>query len=227
MKKILSLMVIALLSTASFAQTAAELAKQQRELNETHMKLVNAKPSKAAKKQAKQLKSDGWTVPAGTSGIEQQLTRSQLYGEELTVDENGNTVKRYMVQTSIQTAGTYNAAYAAARTAALTELAAMLKTELVSAMQQKMDNEQSSTISAVTVDKFNERSRAIIDMKLTNSIPVLAIYRRLPNRMFEVQVGIAFDRKELAARIKRNMKKELEEEGDKLNDIVDAILAAE
>lgn len=226
MKKILSLMVMAMIAATSFAQTAAELAKQQQELNAINMKMLNAKPSKSAKKLAKQLKADGWTVPAGSASIEQQLTKSQLYGEELTVDENGSTVKRFMVQSGMQTAGTYNAAYAAARTAAQTELAAMLKTELVSAMQQKLDNEQTATITAITVDKFNQRSRAIVDQTLTRSIPVLAIYRRLPNKMFEVQVAIAFDRKELVARIKRNLQKELENDGDKLYDVVDEVFSS-
>ncbi len=226
MKKILSLMVMAMVAATLFAQTAAELAKQQQELNAINMKMLNAKPSKSAKKQAKQLKADGWTVPAGSASIEQQLTKSQLYGEELTVDENGSTVKRFMVQSGMQTAGTYNAAYAAARTAAQTELAAMLKTELVSAMQQKLDNEQTATITAITVDKFNQRSRAIVDQTLTRSIPVLAIYRRLPNKMFEVQVAIAFDRKELVARIKRNLQKELENDGDKLYDVVDEVFSS-
>ena len=61
----------------------------------------------------------------------------------------------------------------------------------------------------------------IVDQTLTNSIPVLTIYRRLPNKNFEVQVRIAFDKKDLITRIKRSMRKELEADGDKLLDIVD------
>lgn len=223
MKKMISFVVMALLATTSFAQTAAELAKQQQELNAINMKMLNAKPTKAAKKQAKELKAEGWTVPAGESSIEQQITMSQLYGAELTTDENGNPTKRFIMQTAQQTSGSYNAGYAAARAAAQTELAAMLKTELVSAIQQKLDNSQSDALSAITIDKFNERSSMIVDQTLSHSIPVLAIYRRLPNNNFEVQVRIAFDKKELVARIKRNMQKELENEGDKLNEIVDEV----
>ena len=44
MKKILSLMVMAMIASTSFAQTAAELAKQQQELNAINMKMLNAKP---------------------------------------------------------------------------------------------------------------------------------------------------------------------------------------
>lgn len=226
MKKILSFVAAIMIATTATAQTAMELARQQQELNAINMKLLNAKPTKPtkqAKKQAKELKAEGWTVPAGDIDIAQQVTRSQLYSAELTTDESGNVTKRYIMQTAQQTAGTYNSGYAAARAAAQTELAAMLKTELVTAMQQKLDNSQSNAMTAITIDKFNQRSRMIVDQTLTNAIPVLAIYRRLPNNNFEVQVRIAFDKKELIARIKRNMQQELENEGDKLYDIVDTV----
>lgn len=223
MKKILSFVAAIMIATTATAQTAMELARQQQELNAINMKMLNAKPTKQAKKQAKELKAEGWTVPAGDIDIAQQVTRSQLYSAELTTDENGNVTKRYIMQTAQQTAGTYNSGYTAARAAAQTELAAMLKTELVTAMQQKLDNSQNNALTATTIDKFNQRSRMIVDQTLTNAIPVLAIYRRLPNNNFEVQVRIAFDKKELIARIKRNMQQELEKDGDKLYDIVDAV----
>lgn len=223
MKKILSFVAALMIATTATAQTAMELARQQQELNAINMKMLNAKPTKQAKKQAKEFKAEGWTVPAGDVDIAQQVTRSQLYSAELTTDESGNVTKRYIMQTAQQTAGTYNSGYAAARAAAQTELAAMLKTELVTAMQQKLDNSQNNALTATTIDKFNQRSRMIVDQTLTNAIPVLAIYRRLPNNNFEVQVRIAFDKKELIARIKRNMQQELEKDGDKLYDIVDAV----
>lgn len=215
MKKILSFVAAIMIATTATAQTAMELARQQQELNAINMKMLNAKPTKQAKKQAKELKAEGWTVPAGDIDIAQQVTRSQLYSAELTIDESGNVTKRYIMQTAQQTAGTYNSGYAAARAAA--------QTELVTAMQQKLDNSQSNALTATTIDKFNQRSRMIVDQTLTNAIPVLAIYRRLPNNNFEVQVRIAFDKKELIARIKRNMEQELEKEGDKLYDIVDTV----
>ena len=223
MKKILFFVAALMIAATATAQTAMELARQQQELNAINMAMLNAKPTKQAKKQAKELKAEGWTVPAGDLDIAQQVTRSQLYSAELATDESGNVTKRYIMQTAQQTAGTYNSGYAAARAAAQTELAAMLKTELVTAMQQKLDNSESDALTAITIDKFNQRSRMIVDQTLTNAIPVLSIHRRLPNNKFEVQVRIAFDKKELIARIKRNMELELEKDGDKLYDIVDAV----
>ena len=225
-KMILMVAAVLMTSTAVNAQSAIDLAKQQKELNDINRKMLNQKPTKDAKKQAKELKKEGWLVPAGELSIEQQLTKSQLMGEELMADENGAPTKRFIMQTGLQTSGSYNAGYAAARTAAMTELAGLLKTELVSAFQQKLDNAQNSSIDAATVDKFNQRTKGIIDQALTNSISCVKIYRRLPNNNFEVQVQLAFDKKELAARLKRNMQKELEKEGDEeLGGIVNDVLS--
>ena len=225
-KMILMVAAVLMTSTAVNAQSAIDLAKQQKELNDINRKILNQKPTKDAKKQAKELKKEGWLVPAGELSIEQQLTKSQLMGEELMADENGAPTKRFIMQTGLQTSGSYNAGYAAARTAAMTELAGLLKTELVSAFQQKLDNAQNSSIDAATVDKFNQRTKGIIDQALTNSISCVKIYRRLPNNNFEVQVQLAFDKKELAARLKRNMQKELEKEGDEeLGGIVNDVLS--
>lgn len=210
-----------------FAQTAKELAQQQKALNEINLKMLDMKPTKDAKKEAKVLKKEGWMVPAGEASIEQQITKSLLYSAELTTDEEGNPTKRYIMQTAQQTSGTYNAGYAAARAAAQSELASVLKTEIISTAKQKLDNSQSDAMNAVTVDKFNERSRMIVDQVLTNAIPVLAIYRRLPNNNFEVQVRMAYDKKVLSTRLKNKLREELEQEGDQLmNDVVDEVLGA-
>lgn len=227
MKKIIIMAVMALLSNTSiFAQTAKDLAKQQRELNEINMKLLNSKPSKDAKKQAKKLVKDGWMVCAGDKTIAKQITETQLLGEELMADELGNPTKRYIIRSAQSIAGTFDAGIAAARSNAQVELAAMLETKVAAALESKLDNQQNSAITAITVDKFHERAKAIIDASLTNTRTLLSIYRVNKQNNYEVQVQVAFDKKELAARLKRNIKKELEQEGDEeLNDIVDSVLA--
>lgn len=225
MKKTIIMLVVALMSTMTIsAQSAVDLAREQRKLNEINTKMLNEKPTKDAKKQARQLKKDGWLVPVGEKAIEKQLTESQLLGEELMVDELGSPTRRYIQHTASQVAGTYNAGYAAARNAAIVELAANLKTQVAAAMQAKLDNNQTTSINTVTVDKFNERAKAIVDASLTNTRAVVALYRNLPNNNYEVQVRIAYDKKELAASMKRKMQQELEMEGDELNELVDEVL---
>ncbi len=224
MKKMFLILAAVMMTAATYAQTPTQLARQQQELNAIHMKMVNAKPSKAAKKQAKELKKEGWTEPAGELSMEQQITISQLYGMEQMVDASGVAQRRFIQETGQQTAGSYNAAYAAARAAAQTELAAMLQTELVAAWQQKLDNAQSGATTAITNDKFHQRVKAVIDQTLSNCIPVLAIYRRLPNNQFEVQARIAYDKQTLMTLLRQYLQKELEKEGDGLGEIVDEII---
>lgn len=229
MKKIIIMVVMAIAtSSVAFAQSAAELARQQRELNEINMKLLNAKPSKDAKKQAKQLVKEGWLVPAGGKSIPKQITEVQLLGEELMADESGNPVKRYIIRSAQAVSGTFNTGVATARANAQVELSAMLETRIAAAMETKLDNQQNTAISVHTVEKFHERAKAIIDACLTNTQTLLSIYRLTPQNNYEVQVQIAFDKKELAARLKRRMQQELENEGDEdLNDIVDSVLKGE
>lgn len=229
MKKVLIMMVMTIAtSTVSFAQSAIELARQQRELNEINMKLLNAKPSKDARKQEKLLVKQGWLVPAGGKTIGKQITEAQLLGEELMADETGNPTKRYIIRSAQAVSGSFNTGVATARANAQVELAAMLETRVAAAMETKLDNQQNSAITVHTIEKFHERAKAIIDACLTNTNTVLSIYRLTPQNNYEVQVQVAFDKKELTSRLKRKIQQELEQEGDEdLNDIVDSVLKEE
>lgn len=227
MKKMISLLVVALMATTAFAQSATELAKQQREVNELHRKILNGKITKDAKKQAKEYKKDGWTVPVGELSLERQINKSMLYAEELMTNEEGGITQRFMQHTGRQTAGSYNTAYAAARSAAMTELASLMETKLASAWKNLMDNAEKSAISATTNDRFNQRSMAIIQQSITNAIPTVVCYRVLPNNNYQVMVRLAFDKQEISARLKRNLQKELEMEGDQLEGMVNDMICNE
>lgn len=229
MKKIVCLLVLASANIAlTSAQNAIELALQQKQLNKINMELLNSKVSKSAKAEAKKLRKQGWLVPAGSKDIEHQITTVQLLTEELMADEAGNPTKRYIIRNGMATAGAVNTGIASARTNAQVELAAMLETRVAGAMEQKLDNQQNTSITTTTVEKFHERVKAIIDASLTNTRTELTVYRELPNHNYQVQVQVVFDKKELEARLKRAMQQQLEKEGDEeLNDIVDEVLHGE
>lgn len=226
MKKIISMVLVAMMAcTAVFAQSSIEMAKAQRELNEINMKLLNAKPTKDAKRLAKQRAKEGWKVMGSGRLMEAQITADQLLEIEVMADGNGNPMRRFIQHSASAVAGTQNAAYAAARAACQTEIAAMIETYVAGAMQQKIDNAQSSAINAMTVDKFHQRSKSIIDACLRNMQPGLNIYRVLANNNYESMVTISFDKKQVAVALKQQLQKELEIEGDKeLNDLVDGVL---
>lgn len=225
MKKIISIIAVSLIAaTTLFAQSnkTNELAKIKAESNAVYQKAIKAKPTKEAVKEAKKLLKEGWTVQAGERSIEQQINSSFIYGEEVMLDEENNMTKRFIIMGGMSTAGTFNAAQAAARANTQVELASLIKTQIVASMETAIDNQQSSDISAVTIDKFHQRARSIVDETLTHSIPVVTVYRRVNNN-FEVQVRIAFDKRELVARIIRNMKEKLDMEGDILDTIVEDV----
>lgn len=226
MKKFIVMAIVALMAcTTVSAQSSVELAKQQRELNEINMKMLNAKPSKDAKKQAKALKKQGWLVMGSGKSIERQITSDQLLAEELMADDSGNPMRRYIQHSASAIQGTNTAAYAAARTACQVEIAAMIETKIAGALQQKLDGSQSSSINTLTVDKFHQRAKGIFDAVINNALPGLNIYRVLPNNSYEVQVTLSFDKKQVAMLLKRELQKQLEMEGDEeLNDIVDQAL---
>lgn len=227
MKKIIIMVLMAMMAgTAVFAQSSVEMAKAQKELNEINMKLLNAKPSKDAKKLAKQRTKDGWKVAGSGRSMESQITADQLLEIEVMADDNGNPMRRFIQHSASAIAGTQTAAYAAARAACQTEIAAMIETYVAGAMQQKIDNAQSSAINAVTVDKFHQRAKSIIDACLRNMQPGLNIYRVLANNNFESMVTLSYDKKQVAMNLKQYLQKELELEGDQeLNDLVNGVLA--
>ena len=218
MKKIISLFIVIAASTMSYAQDAKDLAKKQMELNEINMKLANLKPTKEAKKQAKVLTRQGWEVPAGQPSIERQITKMQLYQAELMTDGNGNPTTRYITHSAQQTAGTYNAGYAAARATAQAEVASTIKTSIISTLDMSLGNNQSDAATAASVDVLKTNTKMIVDEVLTGSIPLLVAYRRLSNNNFEVQFGLAYDKMELRSRLKNKLLKELGDDSEALVD---------
>lgn len=229
MKKFFTFAIMALMSatlTVGHAQSAVELAKQQKELNKINRELLNDKVAKDAKKQAKQYKKDGYQVPAGELSIEKQINNVMLKRQELMADEDGNATARFIIADGVAVGGTFNTARMAARANAQNEVATLLETQLVSAMQIKLDNQQTTSINATSVDKVHQRAKAITQAALTNAQTLLTIYKTLPNNNVEVHIQYAFDKKELKARLKRQLEKELEKEGDEeLGEIVDQALA--
>lgn len=232
MKKIMVLLaVVFMTASAGYAQSAIELAKQQRELNKVNMDMLNMKPSKDAKKQAKQRTKDGWEVPAGSLSMANQFTRAQLMRQELMANDAGEPVTRYILHEATVTSGSESVGYSSARAQCQAEIASMLQTKIAAAMKRKQDNAQNSAIDATTVDKFHERGQAITEATLSMMTPVVHIYRVLPNNNYQVQVTIAYDKKVMKDQMKRQLAKELEAEGDELDselgDIVDEVLSGD
>lgn len=213
MKKMILLCAVALLSSVCYSQSAIELAKQQSEVNAAGKKYLNPKADKEAKKQAKALKKEGWTVPAGSKSIEQQITSSYRYREEQMANSSGDPVNRYIVQTGFAEGGTFNSSYAQSRLNAMISLASAIKTQLVATMKSSIGNAQKSALTTASLEKFEQKADAIVDETLTNVVPLLTVYRRTSGGIYEVQATFAFDKKEILELMKLKLESELGQDG--------------
>lgn len=222
-KVILMVAAVLMTSTVVNAQTSAEQWKSNAKERKAAVKYLDKEGStKDAKKRAKKLEKEGWIVMGSGKAMDKQITDDQLRASETMKDETGATVTRYIQHDAGAVQGTLNAATTQARLACQAEIASLIETKLAGAMEQKIDGAQGSSITAQTVDEFHQRFKAIVDGCLTNMVQGLTIYRVLPNNNYEVQVTYSFDKKELAAQLKRKLQKELEMEGDEdLNGLVD------
>lgn len=225
MKKFFVLLAVMLMSsTMSFAQTELELLKEKAELNKAYG--FKDKASSEAKKQAKEMKKEGWKVNAGDRSLEMQIQSGIDLKKRIMKSADGRIVEKFFILSGRQTAQSFNTAYTGARAQAQAEIASAIKAKISQIIKRKQDNQQLSSIDAVTVDKFNARTAIMVEECLTNTNQVLCAYRELSNRSFDVQVRIAFDKEELIAKMKRQIRETLEAEGDKmLETVVDEAFA--
>lgn len=223
MKKFMTIVAAMMIAaTTCMAQSYAALAKAQQEMDKLNKELAYPKPTSADKKEAKALKKEKWMILAGEDPTEIQIHKSRLYGACLMYDDDMQPTKRYILRTSAATSGSLDEALADAILSAQTQIASLIQTQLVSAMEKGLDNAQSSAISAVTVDKFHQRVKAITEQCMTNMQTPLTIYRVMPNNQYQAQVRVAYDKIELKRQLTKKIQKELEMEGDNhLGGIVD------
>lgn len=221
---------MALLAFLAVAQMNAQTDKKDRkqavkEHNAALKTLGKENSSKDARKAEKQYRKEGWMTMASDKPMDVQISEDYVRAADLMKDADGNMVPRWIIHPAMATQGSYNAAIAQARLACQTEIAAQLETRIAGALEQKMSGTQEESDKAVTLDKFHQRFKAIVDGCLTNMKRGLCIYRRTPNGNYEVQVTYAYDKKELAARLARQAQRELEMEGDQdLSGIVNGVI---
>ena len=116
MKKLMMVaMALIVACSASFAYDKAEMKQQRKERQEIRKaskKDLNERATKAARKEAKRLKKEGWTTSPGTLPLDKQLDRSYLmqmeYDENLfpkyimadaqSIGQNYDAAKTYVVQ---------------------------------------------------------------------------------------------------------------------------------
>ena len=206
-------------STVS-AQLTKEQQKERKEILKYSKSQLNDKASKAARKEAKQLKKQGWQVSPGALPLERQIDNAYQIQYELGDD----MYPTYIMGEAMSIGENYDAAKMQAVELAKQNLAGKIQTEITALIENSVANEQLSADEANSVSRSILAGKNLISQSIGRTITVTEAYRILQNRNREVMVRVAYDSELSKAAAKRAAKEALEERGDELQKKLDEIL---
>lgn len=215
MKKLVTLILaLFLMGTATgLAQSQKEIRKERKETTKLSKSELNAKASKAARKEAKTLKKEGWQNAPGALPIDKQLDKSYMMQYEYEDD----LFPKYIMGEAMSIGQNYDAAKMQALELAKQNLAGQIQTEVTALIENTVANEQLSPEEAASVTKSIMASKNLISQSIGRTLPVVELYRTLPNKNKEVLMRIAYNGKMAKAAAIKAIKSDLEKRGDELH----------
>lgn len=222
MKKLLTLVLaLFLMGTATaLAQSQKEIRKERKETAKLSKSELNEKASKAARKEAKTLKKQGWQNAPGALPIDKQLDKSYMMQYEYDED----LFPKYLMGEAMSIGQNYDAAKMQALELAKQNLAGQIQTEVTALIENTVANEQLAPEEAASVTKSIMASKNLISQSIGRTLPVMELYRTLKNKNKEVLVRIAYNSKMAKAAAKAAVQKDLEKRGDDLHKKLDELL---
>ena len=195
--KIIKLFVTMMLLSITMgvsAQTASEL---------------NIKASKAAKKQAKEYKKQGWEVAPGAIPMERQLDRSYVMEYDMDLDMQS----KYAFGEAISTGQFYDAAKLQASELAKSDLVGKLSSEITRLVETQVKTKQLQDEQAQSVAAATEKSKSLVIQRLGAIAPVLELHRKLKNGNVEVMIRYTYNRERAVNAAFKEIDEGLKEQG--------------
>lgn len=223
MKKIICLIASSLLllgGMSVFADGVKDQQKARKEIAKQSKKDLEQKATKAARKEAKNLKKQGWQVAPGALPLEKQLDKSFLMQYEF--DKEG--FPQYIMAEGMSTGGNYDAAKMQALELAKQNLAGQIQTEITALIENTVANEQLDQSDAVSITRSVMATKNLISQSIGRVIPVVETYRVVNGNNREVLVRIAYSMDAAKTAAKRAIKEDLEQKGDSLHSKLDQLL---
>ena len=193
-KLIVSIFTAVMMMIAAVDASAQVASKQQRKQIQKHEKVLNKamkkKAIKAARKEAKSLKKQGYMTLLGQLPLDKQLENSWQASYELDVQG----YPYYLMSTQKATAANYTAAQLQAMNAAKTDIAGQIETRINQVIETKVTSNEFARNEANSLTSFVATSKNIISNTLGRVIKLVEIYRE-PKRtkVVEVQVTLAYN----------------------------------
>lgn len=222
MKKLIYAVVALTLFTSvnAYADSVKDQIKERKELAKATKEELNAKASKAARKEAKQLAKDGWKVAPGALPIEKQLDRS--YEMQFQYDYDG--FPKWIIAEAMSTGGNYDAAKMQALALAKQNLAGLIQSEIGALIENSVDNKQMDQSDATSITQTVSASKEKIMQSLGRVITIMEVYRVVNGRGREVLVRIAYSQEAAKSAAKKAIQEDLESQNNALHEELDELL---
>lgn len=222
MKKILFIMSLCLLTgtTMSYAQLSKEQIKERKAISKFSKSELTAKASKIARKEAKKLTKQGWQIAPGAVPIEKQLDKSYMMQYEYEED----LFPKYIMAEAMSVGENYDAAKMQAIELAKQNLAGQIQTEVTALIENTVANKQLEAEEAASVVQTISAAKNLISQSIGRTIPVVEVYRSLPNKNKEVLVRLAYSQELAKEAAKRAIREDLEKKGEHLHNKLDKLL---
>lgn len=149
---------------------------------------MEKKAIKAARKEAKKLTKEGFRTPVGKLPLDKQLETA--WQKQAEMDMEGNPY--WYIASSRAIGGNQSSAALQATNAAKIDLAGQIQTKVSQLIEAKVANDDMGQEEAASLSNVVASSKSIISGTLGRTIPLVEVYRTLPNKNVEVMVTIGY-----------------------------------
>ena len=175
--------------------------------------------AKMAKKEAKRLKKEGWTVAPGALPLENQLIR--LYSKQYDVDDAEQP--KYFIGQSQPIAEFYDAAVLQGMTLAKLDIADKISSQLKGVIEAELGNKQLPQKEAVSVAQVTAKMSEAVQAKLGNVTPLLQCVKELPNGNVQMMMQVSYPSVAALQEAKEAIRAKLEAEIKGLGEKLDSL----
>lgn len=181
------------LAPAAAAQVADDAAQQRKEQMERNRRLLSEKASKDARKQAKEMKKQGWTVGVGALPLEKQIDRSMMM--QIDLDPSGRSA--WLMGEANSVGSNLDAARFAAMELAKVNIVQQMEQEISGNVEQALGNQQITADQAASVMQTVGQFQTIFSHRLAGMQPIVSVFRKLSSGQYEARVTLFYSRAEM------------------------------
>lgn len=219
-KLILLLSLIVLGCSVSLAQSAKDIRKERAEIRRMAKTELKQRASRTARKDARKYEKEGWLVSPGALPVEKQLDKSYM----MQMEYDDEMFPKYIMAEAQSIGGNYDAAKMQALELAKQNLAGQIQTEVTALIENTVANEQLEAEQAASITRSVMASKNLISQSIGRVVPVVEMYRTLPNKNKEVLVRIAYNSDMAKKAALKAVKQNLEDKGEDLHGKLEKLL---